>query len=77
MYATWPEPDPKALEQDEIEYVLQVNGKKRGTLVVPASMDSRAIEALVRASDVVKRQTGDLVIKKAIIVPGRLINIVV
>jgi len=77
MIAPWPEPDAAALEQDEIEYVVQVNGKKRGTHVVPKSVGSRELEAMVRASELVKRYTGDLVIKKVIVVPGRLINIVV
>jgi leucyl-tRNA synthetase len=77
MSAPWPEPDKNALVQDEIEYVVQVNGKKRGTLVASKALDSRALEALVRASDIVKRYIGDLVIKKVIVVPGRLINIVV
>ena len=77
MTAQWPEPDPKALEREEIEYVVQVNGKKRGTLLVPASLDSRGIESLVRATDAIKRYIGDLLIKKVIVVPGRLINIVV
>ncbi|HEV8094313.1 MAG TPA: leucine--tRNA ligase [Burkholderiales bacterium] len=77
MSAAWPEPDKNALVQDEIEYVVQVNGKKRGTLVASKALDSRALEALVRASDIVKRYIGDLVIKKVIVVPGRLINIVV
>jgi leucyl-tRNA synthetase len=77
MTAPWPDPDAGALVQEEIEYVVQVNGKKRGTLVVPKSLGSRETEAMVRASDIVKRYIGDLVIKKVIIVPGRLISIVV
>jgi len=77
MTAPWPEPDPMALERVEIEYVVQVNGKKRGTLLVPKALESREVESLVRASDVVKRYIADLVIRKVIIVPGRLINIVV
>jgi leucyl-tRNA synthetase len=77
MRAAWPDPDPAALEQDEIDYVVQVNGKKRGTLKVPKSLDQKGIEALVRVSEVVKRYIADQIIKKIIIVPGRLINIVV
>ena len=77
MTAPWPEPDPKALEQDEIEYVVQVNGKKRGTFAAAKSLGSRELEAMVRVSDLVKRYTGELSIKKVVIVPGRLINIVV
>jgi leucyl-tRNA synthetase len=76
MRAAWPEPDPVALEQDEIEYVVQVNGKKRGTIVAPKSLDQKGLESFVRASDVVTKVIADAVIKRIIVVPGRLINIV-
>jgi leucyl-tRNA synthetase len=77
MRAAWPEPDPEALKQDVVEYVLQINGKTRGTLAAPQSADRGALEALVKASALVKRYIEDKVIKKIIIVPGRLINVVV
>ncbi len=77
MTARWPEPDESALRQEEVEYVVQVNGRKRGTLLVPSALDSRAVESLARASDVVKRYSGELAIRKVIVVPGRLINVVV
>ena len=77
LAAPWPEPDAKALEQDVTEYVLQVNGKTRGKLQAPAAADRGALESLVRTSDVVKKYIADQVIRKIIIVPGRLINIVV
>jgi leucyl-tRNA synthetase len=77
MRAPWPEPDPAALVQDVIDYVLQVNGRTRGKLQAPANADRGALEALVRASEVVKRYIADQVIKRIIIVPGRLINIVI
>ena len=77
MRAAWPDPDPAALKQDVIEYVLQVNGKTRGKLPAPADADRGALENLVRASEVVKRYIADQVIKKVIIVPGRLINVVI
>jgi leucyl-tRNA synthetase len=77
MTAPWPEPDAKALEQDEIEYVVQVNGKKRGTFTAAKSLGSRELEAMVRIGEVAKRYAGELAIKKVVIVPGRLINIVV
>ena len=76
MRAPWPEPDPAALEQDEVELVVQVNGVKRGTVRVPKSADQRAIEAIVKALDFVKKQIGDKVIKRIVIVPGRLVNVV-
>jgi leucyl-tRNA synthetase len=76
MTAPWPQPDPAALEQDEVELVVQVNGVKRGTVRVPKSADQRAIEAIVKALDFVKKQIGDKVIKRIVIVPGRLVNVV-
>jgi leucyl-tRNA synthetase len=77
MLAPWPDPDPAALEQDEIELVVQVNGVKRGTVRVPKSADQRAIEAMVLALDFVKKQIGDKVVKRVVVVPGRLVNVVV
>jgi leucyl-tRNA synthetase len=77
MQAPWPEPDAAALEQDEIELVVQVNGVKRGTVRVPKSADQRALEAIVKSLGFVKRQIGDKIIKRIVIVPGRLINVVV
>jgi len=76
MSAPWPEPDAGALEQDEIEYVVQVGGKTRGTLRAPNSADQGALEALARASDVARKYVADRVIKRVVVVPGRLINIV-
>jgi leucyl-tRNA synthetase len=77
MTAPWPEPDAAALEQDEIEYVIQINGKKKGTLTAPKGLAQTALEALVRASDLIKKYIGEQPIRKIIIVPGKLINVVV
>jgi leucyl-tRNA synthetase len=77
MRAAWPEADPAALEQDELEYVVQVNGVKRGTVRAPKAADRTALEAIVRSLDFVKRHIADRIIKKIVIVPGRLINVVV
>ena len=75
MRAPWPEPDPTALELDEIEYVVQVNGKTRGSVTVPKSADNKTLE--VSATMAMKKYIADQVIKKIVVVPGRLINIVV
>jgi leucyl-tRNA synthetase len=75
--APWPAVDPVALEQDEIELVLQVNGKLRGKLRVPASADPPAIEAAARASAEVAKHGAGAPVKKVVIVPGRLVNVVV
>jgi leucyl-tRNA synthetase len=76
MHAPWPEAEKSALEQDEIELVVQVNGVKRGTVRVPKSIDQRALEAAVKSLDFVKKQIGEKIIKRIIIVPGRLVNVV-
>ncbi|MEW5862858.1 MAG: leucine--tRNA ligase [Pseudomonadota bacterium] len=77
MQASWPEPDPAALEQEEIEYVLQVGGKTRGSLRAPRAADRGALENLVRESAPVKKYASGRPIKRIVIVPGRLINVVV
>jgi leucyl-tRNA synthetase len=77
MRADWPEPDPKALEQEEIEYVVQVAGKTRGSLRVPRGAEARAIESLVVEQEFVRKHVGDKPVKRVIIVPGRLVNVVV
>jgi leucyl-tRNA synthetase len=74
--ATWPQVDEAALVQDEIELVLQVNGKLRGAIRVPAQADRAAIEAQATASEEVARFTEGRPIKKIIVVPGRLVNVV-
>jgi leucyl-tRNA synthetase len=75
--APWPKVDPAALEQDEIELVLQVNGKLRGKLTVPATADKAAIEGAARESAEVVKHAAGAAVKKIIIVPGRLVNVVV
>ncbi len=75
--APWPEVDEGALAQDAIELVLQVNGKLRGKLVVPATADRAAIEAAARASEDVAKHAAGAPVKKVIVVPGRLVNVVV
>ncbi|HEV7477760.1 MAG TPA: hypothetical protein VGO02_08505, partial [Burkholderiales bacterium] len=66
-----------ALEQDEIEYVVQINGVKRGSVRAPKAADKTALEVLVTSLDFVKKYLGEKIIKRIVIVPGRLINIVV
>jgi len=75
--APWPEVDASALLQDEIELMLQVNGKLRGSLTVPANADKAAIEAAALASEAFIRQAAGAPARKVIVVPGRLVNIVV
>jgi leucyl-tRNA synthetase len=75
--APWPQVDASALVQDEIELVLQINGKLRGAVVVPAAADKSAIESAALASDVFKNFAAGAPAKKVIVVPGRLVNIVI
>ncbi len=75
--AAWPQVDPKALEQDELELVLQVNGKLRGSVRVPASADKAEIERLALACDDAQKHLQGAAPKKVVVVPGRLVNIVV
>jgi leucyl-tRNA synthetase len=72
----WPEPDEDALEQDEIELVVQVNGKRRSSISVASAASKEDCEAIARADEHVVRHTDGLTIRKVIVVPGRLVNIV-
>ncbi|GAA6143772.1 leucine--tRNA ligase [Hydrogenophaga sp. 5NK40-0174] len=75
--AAWPQVDEKALERDEIELVLQINGKHRGSVVVPAGADKAAIEAAALATEAFEKFANGAAPKKVIVVPGRLVNVVV
>jgi leucyl-tRNA synthetase len=75
--ATWPAVDASALVQDEIELMLQVNGKLRGSVVVSATADKAAIEAAALASEAFQKLAQGAAPKKVIVVPGRLVNIVI
>ena len=72
----WPVVDDDALDRDELEIVVQVNGKVRGKVLVPASADNAAIEALAMDQDNVKRFLADKTVRKVIVVPQKLVNIV-
>jgi leucyl-tRNA synthetase len=72
----WPVVDPKALEQDELELVLQINGKLRGAVLVPSGATKEEIEALALASPTVLSFSAGAAPKKVIVVPGRLVNVV-
>ena len=74
--APWPAVDERALARDEIELVLQVNGKLRGKLVVPAAADKAAIEAAARVAPEVARHGSGGPVRKVVVVPGRLVNVV-
>ena len=77
MRERWPEVDESALVQDEIEMVLQVNGKLRGHMRAPKSAGRGELERLALAHDAVTRFTNGQAVKKVVVVPGRLVNVVV
>ncbi|MDV5860067.1 leucine--tRNA ligase [Pseudomonas mendocina] len=74
--AQWPQVDESALVQDSLTLVVQVNGKLRGQIEVPASASREEVEAAARANENVLRFTEGLSIRKVIVVPGKLVNIV-
>jgi leucyl-tRNA synthetase len=75
--ASWPQVDESALKQDNIELMVQVNGKLRSKIQVPADADQAAVEAVAFADENVQRFTEGKEVRKVILVPGRLLNIVV
>ena len=77
LEAPWPEPDPGALVRDQIELMLQINGKLRGAMKVSPDLPQAAIEAEALAHPSLSRHLTGQTVKKIIVVPGRLINIVV
>jgi len=74
--AQWPAVDESALVQDSLTLVIQVNGKLRGQIEVPANASREEIEASARSNESVLRFTEGLSIRKVIVVPGKLVNIV-
>ena len=72
----WPAVDESALSRDKLEIVVQVNGKVRAKMIVPASADRDEIETLAKEQENVQRFLGDASIRKVIVVPNKLVNIV-
>ena len=74
--ARWPVPDPALLVSDTVTLPVQINGKKRAEISVAASADPAAVEAAAREDDAVKQHLAGLTVRKVIVVPGRIVNIV-
>jgi leucyl-tRNA synthetase len=74
---TWPEVDAGALTQDTIEWVLQVNGKVRGRVELPAGIEQDAAREAALANENVQRFLEGRPVRKVILVPGKLVNVVV
>ncbi|MGQ4880214.1 leucine--tRNA ligase [Billgrantia sp. LNSP4103-1] len=75
--AQWPQVDESALERDTVELVVQVNGKLRARIEVAADASREAVEAEAFAAENVQRHTEGKTVRKVIVVPGKLVNIVV
>jgi leucyl-tRNA synthetase len=76
--ASWPLADPTAMDQDSVEYVIQVNGKLRGSLTVAKSESKAQLEQLALAQPFVQKfMEAPLQVRKIIVVPNKLINVVV
>ena len=75
--APWPEVDPRALEQDEMTLVVQVNGKLRSQIQVPAQADRATIETAAVNDEKILAFLAGQPVKKIIVVPGKLVNLVV
>ncbi len=75
LKAAWPKVNELALQRDEIELVIQVNGKLRGKITVPANSSSKDVEAAALASPDALRWIEGKTVRKVIVVPGKLINI--
>ena len=73
---SWPELDPTALVQDTVELVIQVKGKVRGNIKVPADADKDTLEALALASEVAQKWLEGQPPRRVIVVPGKLVNLV-
>lgn len=77
LKATWPEALQSAMVQDEVEYVVQVNGKLRGSITLAKSMEKAQIEAIAVNQPFVQKHLENASVRKIIVVPNKLINIVV
>ena len=74
--ADWPKIERDLLVEDSVTLVVQVNGKKRGEVTVPRTAQNPEIEAAVLALDAVKQALGDKAVRKVIVVPMRIVNVV-
>ena len=76
MHAPWPVCDESALVKSTVEIAMQINGKVRGRMNVPADLTRDGAAEYFMALDEIKKLVGDKPVKKLVFVPGRLVNIV-
>jgi len=74
--APWPKADESLLKMDSVTLGIQVNGKRRAELIVPANADKDDVEKLALSDEVVARHTEGKTIRKVVVIPGRVVNIV-
>jgi leucyl-tRNA synthetase len=74
---SWPSWDEEIAREEEIELVIQINGKLRGKVMIPAGLDDEAIKEKAFSESKIKEHLKDKPLKKVIVVKGRLVNIVV
>jgi leucyl-tRNA synthetase len=74
--AKWPVADPALLVSDTVTLPVQINGKRRGEITLPAGADQATVEAAAKADEAVKPHLAGLTVRKVIVVPGRIVNIV-
>jgi leucyl-tRNA synthetase len=74
--AKWPVADPALLISDTVTLPVQINGKRRGEITLPAGADQATVEAAAKADEAVKPHLTGLTVRKVIVVPGRIVNIV-
>lgn len=77
FHAPWPQPDPAALKTESIQLVVQINGKLRGHIEVPADANQEVVQKIALADEHIQRAINNQPVKKIIVVPGRLVNIVI
>ena len=75
--AGWPKADPALLVTDDVTLPIQINGKRRGEITVPKDMPKSEIEKLALTNEDVIRFLAGQPVKKLIVVPGRIVNVVV
>ena len=76
-YEPWPTFDEAAIREDTIEVPVQINGKLRGRIQVPAEIDKAALESAARGDAKIAELLAGKTVVKAIVVPGRMVNFVV
>ena len=75
--APWPKADPEMLKDESLTLPIQINGKRKAEIVVPADMPAAEVEKIALANDAVIKALEGATPKKVIVVPGRIVNVVV